>query len=159
MIGDTPLTCPPNETSISGRISFATQCPFIGGTHFLRLSIDSFQSPTSWAFIGIVSNGIRSDNSIRDVYLNRSSFGWHLGRQSIIYDRHCSTNHQYDGRNIRSGDIMKIQIDVQEKFIEIKNERTQESHQIFIDTRCCPLPWLFAVNFNYQIKDSMRLLH
>lgn len=159
LIGDLPLTSPPNESSTSGRISFASQCPFLSGTHVLRLSVDHFHSSSSWAFVGIVSNGNRSENGAHDVYLNRSSFGWHLGRQSIIYDRHCSTNHQYDGRNVRAGDIMKIQIDCREKFLQIKNERTQESHRISIDTQCCPLPWLFAVNFNYVTKDSMRLLH
>lgn len=158
MIGDGSLTCPPNEPSMLGRISFASQCPYLTGIHHLRLSIDHFQSPSSWAFVGIVSNGTRSEQSGQALYFNRSSFGWHLGRQSIVYDRHTSTSHGYDGRNLRSGDIMQIKIHCEEKLIRIKNERTQQSHAIPIDMQRCPLPWFFAVNFNYEAKDSMRLL-
>jgi hypothetical protein len=128
----------------------------MNGIHRLRLSIDKFNTPLSWAFIGIISEGIRIENSN---YLNRSSFGWHLGRQSIIYDRQTSILHNYDGRHIRQGDVLTIVIDCNQKTIEMKNERTLDTHVIYIDSHFCPLPWLFAVNFNYTKNDSMHLLH
>jgi hypothetical protein len=155
LIGDNPLTSPPDEIHIPGRISFASQYPYITGIHHLRLSIDKFNSPSSWAFVGIISEEIRIQNSN---YLNRSSFGWHLGRQSIIYDRQTSISYNYDGRNIRQNDILTIIIDCNKKLIEIKNERTLDKHCIYINSNNCPLPWLFAVNFNYKNNDSMHLL-
>ncbi|CAF0986330.1 unnamed protein product [Rotaria sordida] len=158
IIGDGPLTSPPNEINILGRISFASQYPYMTGVHCLRLSIDTFNYPSSWAFVGIISEGIRLENTEDRNYLNRSSFGWHIGRQSIIYDRQISTTHNYDGRDIRQGDILKIIIDCNQKTIEIKNERTLNTHLICINSNHCPLPWLFAVNFNYKNKDSMYLL-
>ena len=158
MISDGPLTSPPDETTSLGRISFASQYPYLAGVHHLRLSLDQFVSPSSWAFVGIVSTGVRLQSINDPVYLNRSSFGWHLGRQSIVCDRHTSTIYGYDGRHVRQGDILSVQIDCQEKKITIKNERTLESHTIVVNSQLCPLPWLFAVNFNYGKKDSMRLL-
>jgi len=99
------------------------------------------------------------DKSSDRTYLNRSSFGWHIGRQSIIYDRRTSIGSDFDGRQIRQGDILTIFIDCDQKLLEIKNERTLSKHTIYINSDCCPLPWLFAVNFNYQNNDSMYLLH
>ncbi|CAF4524431.1 unnamed protein product [Rotaria sp. Silwood2] len=141
-----------------GRVSFASQYPYMTGVHRLRLSIDTFDYSSSWAFVGIISEGVRLENTEYQNYLNRSSFGWHIGRQSIIYDRQTSTTHNYDGRDIRQGDILKIIIDCNQKTIEIKNERTLNTHLIYINSNHCPLPWLFAVNFNYKNKDSMHLL-
>jgi hypothetical protein len=158
MIGDKPLISPPDEISIPGRISFASQYPYMTGVHHLRLSIDKFNYPSSWAFVGIVSEGIRIEKTENSNYSNRSSFGWHLGRQSIIYDRQTSTSHDYDGRDIRSGDILTFIIDCDQNTIEMKNERTLYTHSIYINSSCCPFPWLFAVNFNYRNKDSMHLL-
>lgn len=158
LIGDGPLTIPPNELSIPGRISFVSQYPYLTGVHYLRLSIDHFINPSSWAFVGIVSTEMRLENIENSTYLNRSSFGWHLGRQSIIYDRHTSITHDYDGRQVRQGDTINIQIDCNEKTIRIRNERIQDSHTISIDINSCPLPWFFAVNFNYGNKDLMQLL-
>ena len=158
MIGDGSLTAPPDEMKISGRISFASQYPYMNGVHRLRLSIEKFHCPLSWAFVGIVSEGMEIENQDNPTFSNRSSFGWHLGRQSIIYDRQTSTLHNYDGRNIRQADILTILIDCIQKTIEIKNERTLDAHTISINTQFCPLPWLFAVNFNYQNQDSMHLL-
>ncbi len=153
------MTSPPNEINIPGRISFASQYPYMNGIHHIRLSVDKFNYPLSWAFVGIISEGIRIQNTENLNYLNRSSFGWHLGRQSIIYDRQTSTSHNYDGRNIRQGDILIIIIDCNQKTIEIKNERTLNTHMISINSNYCPLPWLFAINFNYQNQDLMHLLH
>jgi hypothetical protein len=155
LIGDGSFTSPPDERNIPGRISFASQYPYMNGIHRLRLSIEKFDCLSSWAFVGIISEGIRIENQ---TYSNRSSFGWHLGRQSIIYDRQTSTSHNYDGRNIRQGDILTIIIDCNQKTIEIKNERTLNTHMISINCNFCPLPWLFAVNFNYKNQDSMHLL-
>jgi hypothetical protein len=149
------MTLPPDEINIPGRISFVSQYPYLTGVYRLRLSIDKFNSPSSWAFVGIISEGIRTQNSN---YLNRSSFGWHLGRQSIISDRQTSTLHNYDGRDIRQNDILTIIIDCNQKIIEIKNERTLDKHNLPINSNDCPLPWLFAVNFNYKNMDSMHLL-
>jgi hypothetical protein len=131
----------------------------MNGINRLRLSIDKFNYPLSWAFIGIISEGIRIHNTENPNYLNRSSFGWHLGRPSIIYDRKTSTSYNYDGRDIRQGDILTIIIDCNQKTIEMKNERTLYTHIIYINSNYCPLPWLFAVNFNYQNQDSMHLVH
>jgi len=153
------LTSPPDEISIQGRISFASQYPYMNDVHHLRLSINKFNYPLSWAFVGIISEGIRIQNTENSNYSNRSSFGWHLGRQSIIYDRCTSTSHNYDGRHIRQGDILTIIIDCIQKTIEIKNERTLNKHIIYVNSNYCPLPWLFAVNFNYTNQDSMHLLH
>ena len=158
MIGDSPLTSPPDEPNIPGRVSFASQYPYLTGTHRLRLSIDQFRPPLSWAFVGIISDGVRKHSTPSPYYFNRSSFGWHLGRQSIIHDRHTSTSHSFDGRDIRQGDILMIIIDSNEKTIELRNERTKMRHVIHVNVNYCPLPWLFAVNFNYANKDSMRLL-
>lgn len=153
------MTCPPGERKLSGRISFASLSPYISGRHRLRLLIEKFTSPLSWAFVGIISEGLRIDNSLNRTYFNRSSFGWHIGRQSIISDRRTSIEHDFDGRQIRQGDILTIMIDCDEKIIEFKNERTLYKHMISINSHCCPLPWLFAINFNYQNNDSMYLLH
>ena len=126
--------------------------------HRLRLYIDRFDTPSSWAFAGIISEGLRLENNQNSNYINRSSYGWHIGRQSIIYDRHTSTSHNYDGRHIRQGDILTIIIDCNQKIIEIKNERTLYKHIIYINTNYCPLPWLFAVNFNYKNHDLIHRL-
>ncbi|UJR29155.1 hypothetical protein I4U23_010369 [Adineta vaga] len=155
IIGDNPLTSPPNEIMIPGRISFASQYPYMTGVHRLRLSIDKFQCPSSWAFVGIMSEGISIQNTDQ---FKRTSFGWHLGRQSIIYNRQTSLTYDFDGRDIRSNDILTIIIDCNENRIEMKNERTLKIHQIHIDTNYCPFPWIFTVNFNYRNKDSMHLL-
>ncbi|CAF3865774.1 unnamed protein product [Adineta steineri] len=158
MIGNNPLTLPPDEINIEGHISFASQYPYMTGIHRLRLSIDKFNYPLSWAFIGIVSEGIQIQNQEDFKSTNRSSFGWHLGRQSIIYNRQTSTSYNYDGRHIRSGDILTIIINCNQNKIEMKNERTLYTHSISIDSNYWPFPWLFAVNFNYKNKDSMHLL-
>ena len=152
------MTSPPDEIILPGRISFASQYPYMTGVHRLRLSIDKFNSPSSWAFVGIMSEGNQIENTDNLNYLNRSSFGWHLGRQSIIFNRQTSTSYNYDGRNIRSGDILTIIIDCNQNTIEMKNERTLYTHNIYIKSNYCPFPWLFAVNFNYGNKDSMHLL-
>lgn len=159
LIGDQiSATLPPEEPSIPGRVSFASQYPYMNGLHHLRLSIDRFNQPLSWAFVGIVSNELRLMNSECSAYSNRSSFGWHLGRQSIINDRITSTKHDFDGRDTHQGDIINIKIDCDKSWIRLTNERTLYSHTISIDRHCCPLPWFFAVNINYGRKDFVRML-
>ncbi|CAF1325124.1 unnamed protein product, partial [Adineta ricciae] len=155
IIGDIPSTSPSNERSLSGHVSFASQYPYMTGVHRLRLSIDQFQSPSSWAFVGIMSEGIPMESTDK---FRRTSFGWHLGRQSIVYNRQSVTDYTYDGRDIRSSDILGIVIDCNNNQIDMKNERTLKSHQIRIDSQSCPFPWFFVVNFNYGNKDSMHLL-
>ena len=157
MISDGPLNCPPDETASAGRISFASQYPYLAGVHHLRLSLAQFVSPSSWKFVGIVSTGPRLQSIDDPVCLNRSSFGWHLGRPSIVYYRHTSMIYGYDDRHVSQGDILSTQIDCSGKTITMKNERTLDSHTIVVNSQLCPLPWLFAVNLNYGKKDSMRL--
>lgn len=158
LIGDLSHSSMPLDESFSpGRVSFASQYPYLDGVHYLRVSIDQFVKSLSWAFIGIISHEVRLDNSRNAAYSSRSSFGWHLGRQSIIYDRLTSIDHHFDGRDISQGDVLRIKIDCSKKIIVLKNERTSYSHSIEIDTNSCPLPWFFAVNFNYEKKDFIRL--
>ena len=142
----------------SGRVLFAIRYPYLAGVHLLRLSRNQFTSSSSWKFVGIFWTGARLQSIDNSAYLNRSSSGWHLGRQSIICDRHSSTIYDYDGRFVRQADILIILVDWYEKEVSAKNKQTLESPAIVSIRQLSLLPCLSAVNLNKLRKEGFYAL-
>jgi hypothetical protein len=135
-----------NNGEVRGKQEYTT------GKHRLRFRFE--KKSAEWIFIGIIS---KATPMKQNSYESRSSYGW------------ISCNYYYAGGLVtKKGDIFSIDDNIENDTIEFlinatartlqyTNERTNQTHQMWVDIQSCPLPWQVLVHLAGD-ENRIRLL-
>ena len=133
------------------------------GQHCIRFQLEPVDSgrEANQIIVGIISSGVAA----KDQYFNRtpSTYGWQTlsneweNETTIIQNgkHHRVSKDKWPGA--KTGDILELTIDCDQRTISIENQTKQEHDSINVDLEKCPLPWKFIVIF-FTRPDRVRLL-
>ncbi|CAF3592009.1 unnamed protein product [Rotaria sp. Silwood1] len=112
------------------------QDSYSSGKHTLRFKIHQ-SDPNNSVIFGVISKQ-KSINSF--VSENSTFYGW-TNNDLVCLGGDFEPNYHGYRSDFQTGDIYQLTIDCEQKKIRLKNERTNTSHELKVDTMRCPFPW------------------
>ncbi|CAF3039879.1 unnamed protein product [Rotaria socialis] len=112
------------------------QDSYSSGRHTLRFRIDQY-GPTSSVVFGVVSKRKPIDAFVRE---NPTFYGW-SEKNAVYLGGDIKTNYHGYKSDFQPGDIYSLLIDCEQKQLRLKNERTDTSYELDVDTTKCSFPW------------------
>ncbi|CAF2072605.1 unnamed protein product [Rotaria magnacalcarata] len=109
---------------------------YSSGRHTLRFKVDQFKPNTSIVF-GVVSKNQSTDTPIRE---NPTFYGW-ADNNAVYLGGDLKYNHNGYKSDFKSGDMYQLLIDCDQEKLRLKNERTDISYELEVDTTKCSIPW------------------
>jgi hypothetical protein len=136
----------PITASIRGKNEYSS------GNYEIRFKIE-YLHQSKWIFLGIIS---KSAPIKIDSYTASTAYGW-AGNNEVYLNgvKYCGFNGYRS--DIQINDILELLIACDQQMIQLKNERTNQTHRIDINLKECPFPWQFQLCL-YGPYDKVSLI-
>lgn len=109
------------------------------GRHTLVFKLEKLNG---WNLFGIIS---KRDPLQEHSYNSPSCYGWYNGDQFVYRN---GENVGGQGHDAIENDVIKLVIDCDQRSIQLTNERTNRTIELFVDINKCPFPWQLHLNLN-----------
>jgi hypothetical protein len=132
------------HTEIRGKSEYST------GRHTLRFQVEQL-AQNGWIFFGIIS---KSEPMKISSYSSPSTYGWSNRKQICVGGQFSEKSID----DIIQNDTVILLINCDQRKIELKNERTNGTQELFVDINKCPFPW--QLHFDpYAANIHVRILN
>jgi hypothetical protein len=124
---------------------------YTSGIHKIRVCIE--ESSNNWMLLGINCKLTALQNLS---YESESTYGW-SNDNYIWLNGQTKQNNSNINIEMKKGDVISLTFDCDKRTIMMINERTNNRHELSVNTTYCPFPWQLQVNL-FGANDRVRIL-